>query len=243
MRPVVRGPNPTGTTHDPYNDARPYLKDCIGSYCSYCERRIRHALEVEHLKPKDLYDGLKGEWDNFLLACKNCNATKGAEDVDFERLFFPDRDNTFAAFRYTKDGYVEPAGHLNGTQCQIANDTLRLTGLNKKIRRTQDVETREVTIDRIDDRNQARLEARRALNRHQKNPTPELKASAVDLARQTGFFSIWMDVFADHPDMQRRFIDAFPGTAADCFDLDADPIPVSPRPSERVAHLDGHSKI
>jgi hypothetical protein len=40
----------------------------------------------------------------------------------------------------------------------------------------------------------------------------------------TGFFSIWMTVFADHPVMLRRFITAFPGTAETCFDLNGKPL-------------------
>jgi hypothetical protein len=40
-----------------------------------------------------------------------------------------------------------------------------------------------------------------------------------------------MHVFADDPDMRRRFIDAFPGTARDCFDTSGNPVN---RPGGRI---------
>jgi hypothetical protein len=43
------------------------------------------------------------------------------------------------------------------------------------------------------------------------------RALAVQTAQATGFFSVWMAVFQDDPDMRRRLIAAFP-VAADCYD-------------------------
>jgi hypothetical protein len=40
----------------------------------------------------------------------------------------------------------------------------------------------------------------------------------VDTAEAIGFWSVWMTVFKDDPDMLRRFIEAFPGTCKVCFD-------------------------
>ena len=40
-----------------------------------------------------------------------------------------------------------------------------------------------------------------------------------------GYWSVWMTVFKDDPDMLRRFIEAFPGTCQDCFDSKCNPIP------------------
>lgn len=52
-----------------------------------------------------------------------------------------------------------------------------------------------------------------------------------ELAPATGFFSVWMTVFSQHPEMRRGFINAFPGTAPDCFDADGAALA---RPNGRV---------
>ena len=41
---------------------------------------------------------------------------------------------------------------------------------------------------------------------------------AEKIAPDTGFFSVWMTVFHEHPEMLKRFIQAFPGTDPNCFD-------------------------
>ena len=45
-----------------------------------------------------------------------------------------------------------------------------------------------------------------------------------------GFFSIWMTVFQDDPDVRKLLINEFAGTAADCFDPNTTQV-VSPRPT------------
>jgi len=108
----------------------------LGLYCSYCERRVVTNLAVEHIQPKDGPHGhphLIGRWENFLLACVNCNSTKRDKNVVLANVFLPDRDNTFAAFSYLPDGTVQPAATLATALMGKASDTLALTGLDKKI--------------------------------------------------------------------------------------------------------------
>src|SRR5262245_42023705 len=106
MRPVRRGSSPLKHDFEDYTDAKPYLVGRLGPYCSYCERRVATMLAVEHIQPKDnpAYRTLIGRWDNFLLACVNCNSAKKVKDVMLDRIFLPDRDNTFAALAYSADG-------------------------------------------------------------------------------------------------------------------------------------------
>lgn len=40
----------------------------------------------------------------------------------------------------------------------------------------------------------------------------------VNLARGYGFFSVWMMVFSNEVEVRKALIEAFPGTAEDCFD-------------------------
>jgi hypothetical protein len=51
-----------------------------------------------------------------------------------------------------------------------------------------------------------------------------MRQQIVDTALGRGFWSVWMTVFKDDPDMLQRFIDAFAGTCRDCFDISGNPI-------------------
>jgi hypothetical protein len=42
----------------------------------------------------------------------------------------------------------------------------------------------------------------------------------LEVAKSNGFFSIWMTVFDDYPDIKTELIKLFPGTAMFCFDAD-----------------------
>ena len=232
MRPVTRGASPQTSDFTDYRDAYEPLLARLGPYCSYCERRIATNLAVEHIQPKDedRYPELEGRWDNYLLACVNCNSTKGSKDVRPGLIYLPDRDNTFAAFHYYQDGAVQPAQSGDA----MATATLELTGLDKPIRQVFDENGRLIASDRIGQRMEAWLKAMLAKDRLRRNPNPELEDSIVDWALSEGFFSVWMRVFADVPHMRQRFIKAFPNTAADCFDP-LSTAPVSPRPQNALA--------
>lgn len=54
--------------------------------------------------------------------------------------------------------------------------------------------------------------------------TPERRDEIAEMATEHGLFSVWMTVFRDDPDMLRRLIAKFPGTAIDCFDVDGKPV-------------------
>jgi HNH endonuclease len=237
MRPVSRGVSPQTNDFSDYRDAFDPLHARLGPYCSFCERRIPTMLAVEHIQPKDKtrYPELEGRWDNYLLACVNCNSTKGSKDVRPDLFYLPDRDNTLAAFLYRPDGAIDPARPDDA----MAIATLKLTGLDKPIREVFDENGRLVASDRIGQRMQAWMKATRAKELLRLNPNAELIACIVGWAVSEGFFSVWMSVFSDFPDMRRRFIEGFPNTAADCFDPTTAAL-VSPRPR---SDLTGGSKI
>ncbi len=250
MRPCKRGnsPLPQGFTH--YRDAFDHLLNAIGKgyskgrpiaqYCSYCERVIATNLAVEHVQPKDGPHGrpdLKNEWDNFLLACVNCNSTKGNKAVNFNELFLPDRDNTFLAFEYDIDGTVSPRAGLTAKQKSLAQRTIDLVGLNAGIANNGTV----VSKDKRNQRINAYLSAIDSLEDFQSDPNNEaLKRATVKSMVTSGYFSIWMKVFDNYPDMKSKFIDAHNGTrASGCFNGVADAI--SPHPN--TDNLECGSKI
>jgi hypothetical protein len=233
MRPIHRGDSPQATDFSDYRDAFSTLVGRLGPYCSFCERNIRTNLAVEHIQPKDenLYPELEGKWDNYLLACVNCNSTKGHKDVRSENFYLPDRDNTLAAFEYLADGVIKSRN--NGGA--VAASTLKLTGLDKKVRQAFDENGKLIATDRISQRMEAWLKAQRSKDRLRRNPSPELIESIVELALSEGFFSVWMTVFEDMPDMRRKFIDGFPGTSKDCFHSATTDL-VSPRRTNGLAN-------
>ena len=233
---MKRGASPITDDFADYANAKPYLISRLGSYCSYCERKINTQLAVEHIQPKALlaYAHKIGEWGNFLLACVNCNSTKKDKNVILADVFMPDRDNTFIAFQYTPDGKVEPALEIDERFAKIAEHTLALTGLDKAIYEVFDENDKLIAIDRVSQRMEVWLIAEDAKNDVNANPTNQaVRKGAVRTALASGFFSIWMTVFHDDADMLNRLIDAFPGTRGNgCFNAMGKPMSPAPNPDQ-----------
>lgn len=237
MRPASKGNSPIVGDYADYRDAFPELQSRIGPYCSYCERRIPTNLAVEHIQPKndELYPELKGKWINYLLGCVNCNSTKLNKDVVLSDIFLPDRDNTFYAFDYTEDGKISVASHLSPANKRMAETLRKLVGLEKRLSEVLDENGLIVAIDRVSQRMEAWLIALESKAELEDSPTEGMRRQVVRTAVAQGYFSVWMKVFEDDPEMRRRFVeDGFPGTARDCFDANMSPI--SPRAAGTLEH-------
>ena len=235
MRPVTRGPAPGPINK--YKDAKPHLVRQLGLYCSYCERRIPTNLAVEHIQPKGLakYAHLENSWENFLLACVNCNSAKGDTDVEPVNYYLPDRDNTYVPFCYLENGFVKPSDTLDMEKKAIAKATIDLVGLNKGFKENS-TELFIVAIERFAQRAAAQKQASDSLLGYEQRPIPLVRALLVQLACASGFFSIWMSTFRAHAEVQCAFIDGFPGTGRGCFaPMTAQPIsPRNPAPPNLV---------
>jgi len=230
MRPIIRGDIPKDKSGKPkvfqrYQEARFDLTIRLGQYCSYCEIFVPAALEVEHIQPKKgryARPDLKLAWVNFLLACKNCNATKSDKRVDdqLQEHYWPQQDNTFRAFKYLAGGIVIVNPELSNAEKERAQRTIELTGLDKmpilEIKASDwRWQNRRVTWDK----------AQRALRHLQRHDTPQMREQIVDTAMASGFWSVWMTVFERDSDMLRRFIQIFPRTCRSCFDEHSKPVP------------------
>ena len=224
MRPIIKGEHPSESGQPKlfkeYQEARGDLIDRLGQYCSYCEMKLDTALAIEHIRPKSLYPNLELEWSNFLLACTNCNSTKGTQDIILSDYYWPDEDNTFLAFTYLEGGLVRPNSQLNNQEKIKAEATLKLTGLDKTFINDPKVSNRLLL-----NRRYVWDLAIRSLDHLHKNDTPEMRQQITCTATGHAYWSIWMTVFKDDPDMLKRFIEAFPGTCQDCFDCNCNPIP------------------
>jgi uncharacterized protein (TIGR02646 family) len=222
MRPVSKGSRPYRYTNgEAYGKAAGGLAARIGKYCSYCERSVDNG-EVEHLQPKSVVANaaLETQWSNFLLACKNCNATKSKHNPGLGDWLIPDRDNTMAAFIYQVDGVIEINSALLAPTRTLAEKTRDLMKLNRKVRRVVDEKGNLVALDRRSQRMQAWLLAQRWVTKYTANPTADNADAIIDLASTGGFFSIWMAAFIAIPAIRQRLIDApaFRGTEKACFD-------------------------
>lgn len=219
MRPVDKGTNTK--TFKEYPQARGDMLDRLGQYCSYCEMKLPTSLAVEHVNPKSLHPQLQNKWDNFLLACTNCNSTKGNQNINLEGYLWPDRDNTFLAYIYREGGIITANSELNPHQQGCARKTLELTGL---LRRPGCKDLKR-SDRRWLNRREAWIMAARSLERLLENDTEMLREQIVDTAYARGFWSVWMTVFEKDSDMLKRFIDRFPGTSKTCFDEEGKTIP------------------
>ncbi len=227
MRPVNRGDRPTDSNGNlvefkEYGDARPYLINRLGQYCSYCEIWLPMGLAVEHIQPKGNETALEKEWSNFLLSCPSCNSRKSKKVVNAENLhdyYWPHCDNTFRVFIYENDRAPQIAKSLNEAQQRIARNTLELTGLD-----LEPISRKNVKDPRWTPRYTAWRKAEWAKEDFNRDSGEAMRLRIVDTAITTGFWSIWMTVFQDYADMRRRLIEAFQGTSEECFDHNAQPI-------------------
>lgn len=244
MRPIRRGPSTQAADFDPYGDARDPLRGRLGPYCSFCERRVDASLAVEHIQPKGLpaYAHLRGRWTNFLLACANCNATKGKSEFLIDEVLLPDRDNTFRAFVYTADGAVSVRPDLNPAQEAAALKTLEMAGLNKEGYEYLDDNGKQVVVDRISKRKEVWSAALNVREDAAENGLNARRLQALsDFAKASGCFSVWMTVFDGMADVRLRLVTDHPGTAeSGCFDL-ATGADISPHPNADL--LSDGSKI
>ncbi len=164
MRPINRGNSPQVYTD--YKNAKPDLVDRLGTYCSFCERRIPTNLAVEHIFPKDdnlPYAHLRNEWNNFLLSCVNCNSAKGTQIISTSNYLLPDRDNTFPYFDYQENGMVEVfEGNYDDDIVEMAQKVISLVNLNLNNHPNWNDSIMFSAIERIGQRVQAWVQAKDA---------------------------------------------------------------------------------
>ena len=223
MRPVDKGAD-LGT-FNPYNDAQQPLIDRLGEFCSYCERLQHCGIHVEHKLPKDKFPALKYKWINFLLACVNCNSSKGSARIELTDYLWPDSDNTFRAFTYESEGRIIPNKGFDNALERKIEDTWKLFGLNKHPDPTVEGFVKPSDKDRRWLHRKQEWEA--AINNKSKllnNDNNDIRDILVERATAKGMFSIWFTVFSDDNDMKRRLISAFSNTDNRSFDATYTPI-------------------
>lgn len=218
MRPVDKGEEPK-QKYSKYQDAEKLLEERIGAYCSFCELPIVHVPEVEHREAKAAGGELLA-WENLLLSCKYCNTRKGKKVAAGEKglYLWADEDDTFHAFTYVKGipginrDYLKEKG--NGME-QRAVNLFQLVQLDhiphpreRDRRWNQRMEAYNLAVESLGDWKRIK---------EQEDQELYLKQT-LRLARNTGFFSVWMEVFKEHKDVQKRLVEEFEGTKREYFD-------------------------
>jgi uncharacterized protein (TIGR02646 family) len=205
----------------PWASAKLLLEANIGAYCSYCEKPITdEGMHVEHVQPKGLvkYNNLKYKWTNFLVSCQRCNGpdNKHNKDVIFSIIHLPHRNNTYRSIAYFADGSVDVKSGLSTTESTKAKKLIELVGLGKMEGDPQYKEgdqryKRRKTVWGYAERLKADFES----------PTSHLTAEYIaGYAVGRGFWSVWMNVFQNHPTVLQALITAFEGTFPDCLTTD-----------------------
>jgi len=221
MRPVERGARPLDEHGEPkiysdYSFARRDLINIMGQYCSYCNQKLPASLAVEHIQPKNPVPGLKLEWSNFLLACTNCNSTKGVTLIDTDDYIWPDLHNTHLAFKYNEDGTIDINETLPEQIIVKAENLLKLVGLQKYVDKATDSDRR--WKNRMETFLKATDILRLFKSASAKGAEDEFIETISICAPDSGFFSVWMTVFDDYPKVKKVLIESFAGTASDAFD-------------------------
>jgi hypothetical protein len=165
--------------------------------------------------------------------CSFCNSTKGQKDVVLRDVLLPDRDNTAAAYEYTMDGKIEVRAGITPGQREMAERTLSLAGLDKRLSEVVDSNGRMVAIDRVAQRMETWLIAQESRRDLESTPSDAFRRQVARTATAQGFFSIWMTVFEDDLAVRKLLIQEFAGTATDCYDPDTTQL-ISPRPANSL---------
>lgn len=209
MRPVTKEYTLAQPIYSPYGKAKDHLCAALGEYCSYCEAKMSYInLEVEHVQPKSSpkYSHLETHWSNFLLACKNCNTIKRNKDVEVNKHMLPHLDDTFSALCIGEGACISADPSLSAT------DPIR-----KRMQKTIDL----VGLDRTPP-NATYADRRWSYRRKAWEWAQECKQDyeqgelslkyLINAALKEGFWSVWMTVFEEHPEVRKELIQRFIGT-------------------------------
>ncbi len=220
MRPILKGNCPQDNNNSDilfaaYGEARHYLIFRIGDFCSYCENQITN-LAVEHVQPKSHNQNLMLSWDNFLLACINCNSIKGDVPIIIADYYWPDLNNTSLLFDFHPLGVVTVKANLHPSVNRVfAENTFLLTGIGRYGTSATEADRRWIK------RGQAFGKAEDSLLYYINKGRPnDYILSITNTATATGFGSVWTKIFENEQPVKAALVQAFSGTFPQCETTD-----------------------
>ncbi|MBL0016658.1 MAG: HNH endonuclease [Bacteroidetes bacterium] len=239
MRPIDKGPVPILSGRpkkvSDYKDWREDLMNRLGNCCCYCNMPLTDSPQVEHVSPKNPQPGQTAgsflEWENMVLACGPCNRFKSNQPTSETLHYLAEFHNTHLVFEYVEVPHpskpnrmacIPQPRNINAIDSAKAKATIELC----KLGAIRKIDPR-CTDMRWYFRHKAFLAAK--TYRQYWDKEPENAATFLELMKisvlGSGFFSVWMQIFADIPEVCQALIQAFPGTAQNCFDPNGNPIP------------------
>lgn len=224
----------TRKTVNHYSMWKADLEERIGMYCTYCGIPLTHSPQVEHVAPIHPIAGATAgaltDWDNMVLACQPCNGKNGKSNKPYTKAlhYRPMDHNTLIPFENVED--TTNKGHMI---VQVAKKRLTNAQINKaeatlSLFNWDNVDTRPNKTDfRSSFRWQAKKVALAAFDNYimcKSSPTFDQTIAAKNAATAaitTGFFSVWVEVFFNEPEVLKWLIhsDIFPNTHQGSFDL------------------------
>ena len=229
--------NPTRINNEKYNNAKEAykldaskiykealypLKNRVGNYCCYCERKYPSHLAVEHKCPKDIKDNwnLILDWKNFLISCSTCNSKKNSKEYrcitksNVGTILFPDQDDTYHIFLYNeKNNYSATlnADFINQPLYYLkARQTLRMLKLNE----CDDISD---SATRCYERRAKAITAGILSQIIQRDGIQEIFKGLIESEVKEGCWSIWMRQFEHIPEIKEIILFAVPNTAVEYF--------------------------
>lgn len=211
MRPVDKAwYTDNDETYRPYGNAKDDLIKALGPFCNFCERQgFSSALDVEHIENKHEFPSKQYHWSNFLLGCKNCNPIKGTKSV--VNVPLPHQNNTFVLFSYLESGLIMVNPAIDDGLKISAEKLIELVGLDRRPGHPNYSNKDKRWVER----KRTWTLAKRYLTKFNQGRCDI--ETIKDLALANGFWSIWMDVFAEHEVIRRTLINSFTGTQTAYF--------------------------
>lgn len=195
----------------PWNKAKIYLVQELGSFCSYCEKPVnRSSLHIDHVLAKGIrlesgefkYDDLRYDWNNFLLICSNCNSIKSNKDVSLIEPFFPHKNNLVHFILVCDGGLIKIKDGLSAVNKEKTQKFIDLVGLDRE----PDHPEYSVFDDRWENRLEAVDTAKRFYKKYTSLPPETDIETIIKLAKSSGYFSVWYYQFMNHKEVLKSLI-------------------------------------
>jgi hypothetical protein len=232
MRPIDKGPCPQENGVDKmvstYQAWRKDLIERIGYYCAYCNMPLSHNLNVEHVVPKnpqpDMPQGSVLDWQNMLIACGPCNLAKSNKPCDPILYYLPENHNGLLPFVHVSpvtlnNSLLIAPKQVSSNFGQHAHDkalrTILLFGWNNAVNGGRDLRS----VKRKDAHNTA-ISTFELYQDSKKFDEQKASLHVATIAKSTGFFAVWFEVFGNEPSVLKCLADPliFPGIVPHCFD-------------------------
>ena len=214
-----------------HQDWRQDLIDCYGPHCAYCNTKLPNTIHVEHEVAQSLRLVNPLAWNNLVLACGPCNIAKTNHRFTVSTHFTPTHHNTHLAFEYKIRPHKELANYVACIPVPHSAFAIGSRERRKALRTLKDLKlsrveqnpsrARRSTDIRWKNRHDAHLETITARNLWDSlNTQQQQTLFLLDLRTRvfnTGFFSLWFNIFHDIPDALRVIVSAFRSTYLPSF--------------------------